>query len=197
MTVRTRAFTLVELLSAMAILAILIALLVPSFRSINEKGKTTRCLSNLRTLGTGVAAYLGDNDNTLPLFSSSSSNWVWDISPYLPIPVQPFSVSKRSILFCPKAYSLASKPISSGATTYYGINERVSGFRMLQIRVPSKTALFTDSSTPAAISVRIDRPPSLIHGTPQAAMVLYADFHVDGITSIEPWSAPFWKPDAE
>lgn len=52
-----RAFTLVELLTVVAILALLLSLLMPTLARTKEVTRTTVCTSNLRQLGGGATLY--------------------------------------------------------------------------------------------------------------------------------------------
>jgi prepilin-type N-terminal cleavage/methylation domain-containing protein/prepilin-type processing-associated H-X9-DG protein len=61
-----RAFTLIELLVVIAILATLAALLFPVFARAREKARQSRCLSNLRQLGTAFALYRADYNGRNP-----------------------------------------------------------------------------------------------------------------------------------
>lgn len=62
-----RAFTLVEILVVIAILAILTALLLPAVGRSKAKAYNAVCLNNLRQLGIAVRAYSDDNEDRLPI----------------------------------------------------------------------------------------------------------------------------------
>jgi prepilin-type N-terminal cleavage/methylation domain-containing protein/prepilin-type processing-associated H-X9-DG protein len=65
--VRTqRAFTLIELLVVVAIIAMLIAILLPSLKQARETTKAVVCASNQRQLSVGYTMYLGSNLQLLP-----------------------------------------------------------------------------------------------------------------------------------
>lgn len=63
---RRGAFTLVELLVVVGIIALLAALLFPAFAAAREKGRSARCLANLRQLGAAVEMYTADWDEKYP-----------------------------------------------------------------------------------------------------------------------------------
>jgi prepilin-type N-terminal cleavage/methylation domain-containing protein/prepilin-type processing-associated H-X9-DG protein len=82
-----RAFTLVELLVVIGIIAVLIAILLPALNKARQASKSTVCLSNLRQMGTAWTMYLSDSKGHLPYsiwhqsptgFSSARRNdFIW------------------------------------------------------------------------------------------------------------------------
>ena len=76
---RSRAFTLIELLVVVAIIAVLIAILLPSLSKANQ-AKTTACASNVKTIWQGIALYAADFDGNLVPFKMGgykSKNQYW------------------------------------------------------------------------------------------------------------------------
>jgi len=63
------AFTLVELLVVVAIIALLAALLLPALNSAKQRALTTACISNLRQSGVALNIYVQDQ-NSFPLATS-------------------------------------------------------------------------------------------------------------------------------
>ena len=63
---RTRAFTLIELLVVVAIIAVLIAILLPALGRAKEVAKRTRCLANIHINHEAIMSYSNDYNGCVP-----------------------------------------------------------------------------------------------------------------------------------
>src|SRR5690242_981296 len=63
---RTRGFTLIEVLVVVSIIALLVAILVPSLKKARQVSKRTVCEANLRQIAHGFQSYLQNNRDTFP-----------------------------------------------------------------------------------------------------------------------------------
>src|SRR5262245_53392255 len=62
-----RAFTLVELLVVIGIIAVLVAILLPTLSKAQEASRRVTCLSNLRQVYTAFMFYAKDNRDQVPI----------------------------------------------------------------------------------------------------------------------------------
>lgn len=81
------AFTLIELLICIAIMAVLAGLLLPSIQGVRRGAKQTQCVSQLRQIGTAMFAYAADHDNAVPPGYDKQQGyaftWQSSLEPYL------------------------------------------------------------------------------------------------------------------
>lgn len=84
-----QAFTLIELLVVIAIVAILAALLFPTFAKARENARRATCASNQRQLGLAITQYVQDADEMFPWSYSTDSGamvgWPDEIAGYVGI----------------------------------------------------------------------------------------------------------------
>jgi prepilin-type N-terminal cleavage/methylation domain-containing protein/prepilin-type processing-associated H-X9-DG protein len=106
-----KAFTLVELLVVIAVIAILAALLLPALAKAKEKGRQTFCVNSEHQQALALFMYIDDDNQNLPPVayqdqSGNITNW--------PVLLDPYLKSTR-IHVCPTDLL--------GKTNSYGLNE--------------------------------------------------------------------------
>lgn len=111
-----RAFTLIELLGVIAIIAILAAMLLPALGQVKVTAHRVHCMKNLKQLQFAWEMYASDQNDTVPInewisgsngFESANGSWVTGSAPYdeTEIPVQKgtlFAYSRTAEVYrCP------------------------------------------------------------------------------------------------
>lgn len=71
---RRRGFTLLELLTVIAILGLLMGILVPALSSARQSAKANVCLSKIKGIATAFTIYLNENRDTFPPFRLKKLN---------------------------------------------------------------------------------------------------------------------------
>lgn len=71
------AFTLIELLIVVAIIAILAAIAVPNFLEAQTRSKVSRTVSDMRTIVTALEAYRVDNNKYIPAGPTDGKHQFW------------------------------------------------------------------------------------------------------------------------
>jgi prepilin-type N-terminal cleavage/methylation domain-containing protein/prepilin-type processing-associated H-X9-DG protein len=83
---KTRAFTLLELLVVIAIIALLAALAFPVIGGVKARAQQAACASNLRQIGAAMILYCQDHEGRFPASTHSgpaSESWIYTLLPYL------------------------------------------------------------------------------------------------------------------
>jgi len=99
-------FTLVELMVVIAIIALLMAILMPGLRKAKDQAKFVMCSTNLHHMGLAFYGYASDNNDRIPPGSCPNGVTIWVYASYGPGHLLeggyiPLPTSRKSIIYCP------------------------------------------------------------------------------------------------
>lgn len=155
-----RAFTLIETLVAIAIIAVLVAILLPTLAGARESARAARCLANLRQLVAISQAYADDHKGLSPALGQPytiAPNWAFVVQQASGAtgPTASEALATRTVLVCPTV-------------------ERRYGVRMLRTyainatghnkgaQFPTDPDSFDDAATTAHVRMDACQFPSLV-----------------------------------
>lgn len=101
---RVLAFTLFELLVAMAVLSVLVAVLMPAIHTARERTKRISCLANERQILMAMMSYAADNNGYLPTQAKSTfpyTDWSARLTNYFDGNWAQSNPESRCVFTCP------------------------------------------------------------------------------------------------
>jgi prepilin-type N-terminal cleavage/methylation domain-containing protein/prepilin-type processing-associated H-X9-DG protein len=181
-----RAFTLVELLVVIGIVAVLIAIVLPALSAAKEQANRVKCANNLHQISLSVSAYAGDHQGVMPpiaVWNNSSDAqqpqipFLWSNNTFV-TPLMPYGLNINNIT-CPST-DLFSPPPLLADSTVKEFNEYETNYCYLAgLYDPT-----TDTLLPQAIVYDTNNSvPSLKLFLGNSSMILLCDLNF------------YWAPD--
>lgn len=158
------AFTLIEMLVVVSIIAILAAIALPAFAAALDRSRSAKCVGNLRGIGAAALAYAADNNGRLPPialsynWNAANANKWWtsflfnygtgktnvvDVREAWRCPCVSDDDFKTSVAITYSSYT-PLKPVVSFVTA----NDPLGSYALGQIAKPSTVWMFGDGGTP-------------------------------------------------
>lgn len=209
---KRRAFTLIEVLVVLGIVALLAAILFPAFNSARGKARQASCQNNLHQIGLAISLYAQDSDGKFPRGGDpvDLTTNLWDIEKGgvfrpavnrlqpLPVVVSPY-LKTPSVWICPSDFGFKEleRPLGYLPDTYpsayqkFGMSYLYRTELALENKNLSDLVVYDDflpysTYGPDQINVLADMHGAW-HGSASPASgrlnVLFADGHVKALTA--------------
>jgi prepilin-type processing-associated H-X9-DG protein/prepilin-type N-terminal cleavage/methylation domain-containing protein len=195
-------FTLIELLVVVAIIAVLVAILLPSLKRARESAKTISCANNLNQWGKMYQYYTNDYNGWLPrCYNNGSTDRLW----YYVLPRLHLNKDGDTKLYsCPSADPNAG--LCFGMNAYinnymYIINGSIPEYQLDRLPDLIKVVLMADNGGNAGVVpwYRGEASDQVYARHSNGANLLFADGHVTWhsefpLVNGTPWEQRFVPP---
>ena len=202
------AFTLIELLTVIAIIGILAAILIPSIGKVRDSANQTKSCSNLRQIGVGVLLATVENNGMLPGKNVADADFwmkgVWKSAyPDLDYPSKSILEAHPGSVFYspvgkgeneanpedPAPYGYSGELTIPAGKDSNG-KKQFSPLPMIRVINPAQTVMAGDASK------SVLWPSSIIYRNSERANVVFLDGHVESLSEeeVEARGVPFWQP---
>ena len=208
------AFTLVELLVVISIIAMLLAIMMPSLQKARNQAKKVVCLSNMRQMGIVLITYLVDSDNHLPPSSCHLSNpdqyWLCILNKHSSAPLLFRCPSDKAKVFIDWSKPLTAQPADARWSSF-GINALMDASvynKTTNIRHPQNCIYISEApeSWTSADHIHPDMWESLDYAKGSVAWdrhgktsnYVFTDGHAENLKIEKTWDYPtinYWLPN--
>jgi len=161
-----RAFTLLEILVSVSIVAVLVALLLPTLSKMKESAGAAACVGNMRQIGVAVHLYVNDNNRYMP----ADPNSYWD---------DVLVRAGYASLALTRHGCVANKSKVGGTYSYNYLE--LGGFehparRITSVTIPSETIMLSDAHKFGNPDPKTTYPSTLVYWDDRAWLGDWAPF---------------------
>ncbi|RRJ97314.1 prepilin-type N-terminal cleavage/methylation domain-containing protein [Opitutaceae bacterium TAV4] len=182
--VSSAAFTLIELLTVIAIIGILAAIIIPTVGKVRQTARMTHSIANLRTIGQAILSHTGENRQRLPELVDikapedgggfGTNYWTVQIAAHLPLPIKGgwLDLDNKAFIVSPPLVSPFLKNGQHHRLGDYGANRNVirpsdkGALPLAEVNRPTRTVMV------AAAETRKNRTP------PNGAWYFHGDAYI-------------------
>ena len=186
-----RAFTLIELIVVLGVVAIMMSFVYPAYVGMSERAKATKDMSNLRQIGMATQLYMNDNSGVLFSPFSTSGSWMSQLYNADPPPAAPKYLSSWGVFVSPfdrPASPRTSSPNNPNSAVSYGINATAGVVGMSADKISKPTVFIVFA--PAQKSGTTVAFQGAANTTSQANLASSANITVVGIGGGQATSVP-------
>jgi len=174
-----KGFTLVEVLAAIAIIALLVVISVPATKSVMAGGKRTQCVSHLKSWAYAFSSYAAENQGVLVAYQNDQP-WasIATGAPYWRYFITDNLKQGQTVRL------LRECPADSSKLPGYSFNKALQNKRVFAIEKPSKTIVLADSTPNRLYFLNSggDWSSNVVPRHGNNANVLFIDGHVETLT---------------
>ena len=148
---RAKAFTLVELLVVISIIALLLAILMPSLNAARSQAQKIVCTSNMRNLGLATSMYLLENKDQYPSPKNCwSYSWYQSLATYVDTaakdigkvsnPTTSDVTKKKNVFKCPSSNNPLRQPYKDYSGAWWDGASQSNRFGIIWYSAPGGTS---------------------------------------------------------